>query len=108
MTDHLFAGLVSTGHAVEIQYRRNGAVVANDVTAIRGRSRTERGTSEYVETLETVDWIVKSSDLGTEPAPDDRVSDGENVYKAVLDLDERCWNYVDTFETLVRIRTVLV
>jgi len=105
--DHLFDGLVATGHSGPIVARRNGSVIANEITAIRGRSSTERGTSDYVETISTTDFIVKAADYGSEPEPNDRITSGSKTYKALADSSQRCWDFVDTFETLYRIRTVL-
>ena len=107
MTDHLFAGLVAAGHSATIEVRRNGVAIASDVVAIKGRSETQRVLSDYVETEKTDDWIVKASDYGVEPKPDDRIDDGTNTYKVLSDSAERCWDPVDPFGTLYRVRTVL-
>lgn len=108
ITNHLFAGLVSTGYSASITYRRNGAVIATIDQAVKGRSRTERSFSDFVETLASTDWIVRVADLGVEPEPNDRIYDGATTYKVLTDNDERCWDFVDQFDTLYRIRTVKV
>ena len=88
----------------EITYMRGSETYF--MLATRGRSEFTQNDSANgggIITMETVDWIIRMSDLPIEPQPNDEISDGDRSYRVTAYPPGACFRYSGAHRKMYRV-----
>lgn len=88
----------------EISYTRGSETYF--MLATRGRSEFQQNDSANgggIITMETVDWIIRLSDLPIDPEPNDEISDSVRSYRVSGFPPEACFRYSGSHRKMIRV-----